>query len=577
MSDFILEYDMLESIAVYSKGLGKYAEEYGESLEYKVIGGIANVTGPSSGYLQNAGDSVRDKVKALKQKSDTFYHYAEQITNLREVAERIDQEVADAIVSQRGYFLDHHEFQRLDDWKVKLLGLLVDIKIRNRLLKSIANLLTGSNIINEFLEDSIRHWYECGRGKQIISPIVFNKIEPLYYIVGFQLKEPGITGLFSKEVYNLLLNDPFSFCDLNGNKNNGKVDLKSNIKQGYKNTKGSSAWSITGNFFSGVWDGVKDSVVGTIAVVSHPVKTLKDLVKLATLSQKDLVEIGAKAGFAYCEKMINGTPEKRAHMAGKLVAEIALLVAGTKGVDKIAKAVKASKAAKAAKVLDNLEEGSSDLNKVNSVIGKADSTLEKTIKDTYKPGKVDTEVGGANEIIEGSGAGVKGGSKTTNILKETETYIDYLNESGEKIRIPKQASSTIEDSITKNLNSSSIGTKTEAEVAKYVKNNTDAVITDYANKAKDSSGQVIGDIDCATKNELIEVKNSVSSVKVKQFGKYIDSSNLNYLNVYNKKVILYIKESIDMTNPINVAKINEIKKMGVTIVNGLDELKGVIH
>lgn len=264
-------------------------------------------------------------------------------------------------------------------------------------------MLTGSNIINESLEDSTRHWYECGRGKQFISPIESNKIESLYYIVGFQLKEPGITGLFSKEVYNLLLNDPFSFCDLNGNKNNGMVDLKSNIKQGYKNSKGSSAWSITGNFFSGVWDGVKDSVVGTIAVVSHPVKTIKDLVKLATLSQKDLLEIGAKAGFAYCEKMINGTPDKRAHMAGKLVAEIALLVAGTKGADKIAKAVKASKAAKAAKVLDNLEEGSSDLNKVNGVIGKADSTLEKTIKDTYKPSKVDTEVGGANEIIEGSG------------------------------------------------------------------------------------------------------------------------------------------------------------------------------
>jgi hypothetical protein len=46
MSDFILEYDMLESIAVYSKGLGKYAEEYGESLEYKVIGGIVNIPEP---------------------------------------------------------------------------------------------------------------------------------------------------------------------------------------------------------------------------------------------------------------------------------------------------------------------------------------------------------------------------------------------------------------------------------------------------------------------------------------------------------------------------------------------------
>lgn len=573
MSDFILEYDMLESIAVYSKCLGKYAEEYGESLEYKVIGGIANVTGHSSGYLQNAGDSVMDKVKALKQKSDTFYHYAEQITNLREVAERTDQEVADAIAAQRGYFLDHHESQRLDDWKVKLLGLLVDIKIRNRLLKSIADLLTGSNIINEALKDSIRHWYECGKGKQFISPIVSNKIESLYYIVGFQLKEPGITSLFSKEVYNLLLNDPFSFCDLNGNKNNGMVDLKSNIKQGYKNSKGSSAWSITGNFFSGVWDGVKDSVVGTIAVVSHPVKTIKDLVKLATLSQKDLVEIGAKAGFAYCEKMINGTPDKRAHMAGKIVAEIALLVAGTKGADKIAKAVKASKAAKAAKVLDNLEEGSSDLNKVNGVIGKADSTLEKTIKDTYKPSKVDTEVGGANEIIEGSG---NAGRNSLNIVKETDMFVDYVNESGTVIRVPKQTPKSIADSISKNLDSTDIGVSTEAKVADVIKNNTDVTITDFGNKIKSSSGNLLGDIDVATENSLIEVKASISSVKEKQLYKYIDSSKNAYINTGNKQAILYIDEPIDMTNPNNVKLLEQIKDIGVTVVNDINELKGMV-
>ena len=172
---------------------------------------------------------------------------------------------------------------------------------------------------------------------------------------------------------------------------------------------------------------------------------------------------------------------------------------------------------------------------------------------------------------------VEGGSDVTKILKETDKFTEYLNDAGEKIRIPKQVSNTIEDSITKNLDSLNVGSKIEAEVANYIKNNTSAEITDYANKVKNSSGQVIGDIDCATTNELIEVKKSISSVKVEQFDKYVDSTNPNYLNVDNKKVILFVEEYIDMTNPSNLAKITELQEKGVTIINGLDELKGVIE
>ncbi len=48
------------------------------------------------------------------------------------------------------------------------------------------------------------------------------------------------------------------------------------------------------------------------------------------------------------------------------------------------------------------------------------------------------------------------------------------------------------------------------------------------------------------------------------------------MNVENKSVILYIEDAIDYTNLSNVNKIEEIKGMGVTVVNSLDELKGVI-
>ena len=172
MSDFILEYDILESIASYSNSLGKRSMEYSTSLEYKIIGGISSVTGPSSGYLESASDSVRDKINALKLKSEAFYRFSEQITNLLELAQQTDQEVADAIAAQREFFLEHHESLRIEDWKAKLLGLAVDIKNGIPFLGTIADLLAGLDTILESLQDSIKHWYECGGGKQIADLVL---------------------------------------------------------------------------------------------------------------------------------------------------------------------------------------------------------------------------------------------------------------------------------------------------------------------------------------------------------------------------------------------------------------------
>lgn len=124
------------------------------------------------------------------------------------------------------------------------------------------------------------------------------------------------------------------------------------------------------------------------------------------------------------------------------------------------------------------------------------------------------------------------------------------------------------------MTSPNTGTKTEAIVRDYISKNTKAQITDFGNKVKTSSGETIGDIDCATINELIEVKKSISSVKVDQFDKYVNSADSKYFNVDNKKVILYIDEPIDMSD---INTMSKIKEKGVTIVNGLDELKGVIQ
>jgi len=171
MSDFILEYDVLAAIAKNSTSLGKQARDYSESLESKIISGIESVTGPPSGYLINASDMVRDKINTLKLKSEAFYSFANQISNLLEVAEQMDQEVADAIAAQREYFLDHHESLRIEDWRAKLLDLLVEIKNSIPLLGLIADILDGLKTMFDSLEDAVKHWYECEGGKYILKAI----------------------------------------------------------------------------------------------------------------------------------------------------------------------------------------------------------------------------------------------------------------------------------------------------------------------------------------------------------------------------------------------------------------------
>ena len=51
----------------------------------------------------------------------------------------------------------------------------------------------------------------------------------------------------------------------------------------------------------------------------------------------------------------------------------------------------------------------------------------------------------------------------------------------------------------------------------------------------------------------------------------------NYINVLNKKVILYIDEAMENISAADQEKLQSIEKMGVTIVNGLEELKGVLE
>lgn len=70
---------------------------------------------------------------------------------------------------------------------------------------------------------------------------------------------------------------------------------------------------------------------------------------------------------------------------------------------------------------------------------------------------------------------------------------------------------------------------------------------------------IAGDIDVATKDELIEVKKSIKAVHLDQLDKYVDSSCTKYFNYERKNPILYIDESIDMSNKYNVKLLEQIK------------------
>ncbi|MBA4602914.1 hypothetical protein H2C83_11440 [Thermoactinomyces sp. AMNI-1] len=93
-----------------------------------------------------------------------------------------------------------------------------------------------------------------------------------------------------------------------------------------------------------------------------------------------------------------------------------------------------------------------------------------------------------------------------------------------------------------------------------------------------SDNETAGDLDVETKDEIIEVKRSMRSIgdKLDQFDKYIDSNNKEFMNPYNKKVILYIDKPLKKLHPSDQKRLDIIKGKGVTIVNSLEELEEVL-
>ncbi len=208
MSDFVIEYDALESVIGYSKDLERQAHDYAEELEHNIVTAIDNVTGASSGNLTNARDLVSEKIKMLKRKSDNFNHLANQISNLLEMAIQMDQEVADIIAMQNRYKLVHNESGRLENWIDKIIKLLVSVGDNKLVMKLIADRLKDLLPGSRFTKDFIIEWY-----KEALT-------EYVYYEKSDWMSEYG------KEVK--------IFPDLKNDPDNDNVNIKNVIKNWYK-------------------------------------------------------------------------------------------------------------------------------------------------------------------------------------------------------------------------------------------------------------------------------------------------------------------------------------------------------
>lgn len=91
-----------------------------------------------------------------------------------------------------------------------------------------------------------------------------------------------------------------------------------------------------------------------------------------------------------------------------------------------------------------------------------------------------------------------------------------------------------------------------------------------------STGKPAGDIDVMTHNHIIEIKKSMSVIKMDQIDKYVDPSNSQFFNYESREIVLYVDEVIDISNPQTIKMIQELNSKGVRVVNSLEDIGGLL-
>ncbi|OKP90160.1 hypothetical protein [Paenibacillus sp. P32E] len=153
--------------------------------------------------------------------------------------------------------------------------------------------------------------------------------------------------------------------------------------------------------------------------------------------------------------------------------------------------------------------------------------------------------------------------------------VEFDNPYGSKIKWVEQNPKNIPNAIESAMSNSNIGKAIEGKVGNYVQQKVE--VTGFGLKLDNiSTGKPAGDIDVMTHNQIIEIKKSMSAVKMDQIDKYVNPSNSQFFNFEGKEIVLYIDEIIEISNPQTAKIIQELNSKGVKVVNSLEELGGVL-
>ena len=167
------------------------------------------------------------------------------------------------------------------------------------------------------------------------------------------------------------------------------------------------------------------------------------------------------------------------------------------------------------------------------------------------------------------------GKSSVEFLYEKRDSKYYKNLHGTNLRISNQSKSKIDELIDLKLQSTYSGDVVEGKVAKYIRDNMSKEITYFSAEIENlEDGNRAGDIDVMVGDQIIEVKKSLKSVKEKQIPKYTEPTNNLYLNISNKKVVVFIYEKVDNVDYIiNLENKYENK---IKVINSFEELEEIL-
>ncbi|MDR6725695.1 MULTISPECIES: hypothetical protein [Paenibacillus] len=153
--------------------------------------------------------------------------------------------------------------------------------------------------------------------------------------------------------------------------------------------------------------------------------------------------------------------------------------------------------------------------------------------------------------------------------------VEFENPYGNKIKWTEQNPKNIPGAIGVATISKDVGKAIEGTVGGDVLKRIE--VTGFGLKLDNiTTGKPAGDIDVLTNNQIIEVKKSMSAVKMNQIDKYTNPGHPQFFNYEGREVVLYVHESFNSSNSQTVKMLQSLNDKGVIVVNSLKELEGVL-